>query len=395
VDLAGDGALAAAQDVELGQPLLGVPLHRELGGLMAGHVDQGDAPHGMVGVAIPPVEPVTVGPPEEAGSRATPQPSQGGLAAQPPGLSPAVPAAARRCPGHAGPGHSAGAAGLTSLVSSTSRASSSPAGTARAGPGPPGPPCGRLKIARGPGRRARQARASALWSGTWAAGWAMLGGRHRHGRAVGRRRRPAPSSRPGAPPRSTRISSTWPHGSGVVEATPDRVAPAAASASMDAAGLVDDRSHLAVGLGVDPPVTGAVGMAGWPWRSLPPGSDRDGTHLPRRPTAPHRGLAQAPLRSLARPVVPGGLRRLADRSTASHMAGKQSGQTNRPRHTHRIIAVRSLSTTSRPATTVGRRPVQSRSDPGLKNSANPGADLGLQRAWHREVIGLLKYVVAQ
>ena len=88
----------------------------------------------------PPVEPVTVGPPEEAGSRATPQPSQGGLAAQPPGLSPAVPAAARRCPGHAGPGHSAGAAGLTSLVSSTSRASSSPAGTASAGPGPPGPP---------------------------------------------------------------------------------------------------------------------------------------------------------------------------------------------------------------------------------------------------------------
>ena len=54
VDLAGDGALAAAQDVELGQPLLGVPLHRELGGLMAGHVDQGDAPQGMVGVAIPP-----------------------------------------------------------------------------------------------------------------------------------------------------------------------------------------------------------------------------------------------------------------------------------------------------------------------------------------------------
>jgi hypothetical protein len=86
------------------------------------------------------------------------------------------------------------------------------------------------------------------------------------------------------------------------------------------------------------------GMACWPWRSLPPGSDSDGTHLPRRPTAPRPGLAQAPLRSLARPVVPGGLRRLADRSTASHMAGKQSGQTNRPRHTHRIIAARSLST---------------------------------------------------
>jgi hypothetical protein len=59
--------------------------------------------------------------------------------------------------------------------------------------------------------------------------------------------------------RSTRISSTWPHGSGGVEATPDRVAPAAASASMDAAGLVGDRSHLAVGLGVDPTVTVAVG----------------------------------------------------------------------------------------------------------------------------------------
>jgi hypothetical protein len=80
----------------------------------------------------------------------------------------------------------------------------------------------------------------------------------------------------------------------------------------------------------------------------------------RTATGPCPGSSQ----SLARPVVPGGLRRLADRSTASHMAGKQSGQTNRPRHTHRIIAVRSLSTTSRPAC---GRPLR-----GHPRSPNPG-----------------------
>jgi hypothetical protein len=53
---------------------------------MAVHADQGDAPQGMVGVAIAtPVEPVTIGPPRGGGQRGhATQPSEGGLAAKPP-----------------------------------------------------------------------------------------------------------------------------------------------------------------------------------------------------------------------------------------------------------------------------------------------------------------------
>jgi hypothetical protein len=60
-------------------------------------------------------------------------------------------------------------------------------------------------------------------------------------------------------------------------------------AAKDPAGLVDDRRHLAVGMGVDPTVTGAVGLAGRPRPFLPPGSGRDGAPRPRRRTAPPPG----------------------------------------------------------------------------------------------------------
>ena len=90
VDLSGDGALETAHDVELGQALVGAPLHIDLGGLMAVHTDQGDAPQGMVGVAIAtPVKAVTIGPPRGGGQRGhATQPREGGLAAQPPRVVP-------------------------------------------------------------------------------------------------------------------------------------------------------------------------------------------------------------------------------------------------------------------------------------------------------------------
>jgi hypothetical protein len=95
-------------------------------------------------------------------------------------------------------------------------------------------------------------------------------------------------------------------------------------------------------------------------------------------------LGQAPIRSL-RPTggCLGGLRRLADRSRARHVAGKKSGQTNRRRRTHRIIAVRSFSTTSsgdlraaasgrpRPPKTRRREPASTR--PGLHRPRAPRA----------------------
>ena len=62
VDLAGDVALEAGQDVEFGQALFGAALDIGLGGWVAVHCGQGDAPQGIVGPAVPsPVEPVAVG----------------------------------------------------------------------------------------------------------------------------------------------------------------------------------------------------------------------------------------------------------------------------------------------------------------------------------------------
>jgi hypothetical protein len=62
VDLAGDGALEAAHDVELGQALVGPPLDIGPGRWVAAHADQGDAPQGVVGAAVTsPVEAVAVG----------------------------------------------------------------------------------------------------------------------------------------------------------------------------------------------------------------------------------------------------------------------------------------------------------------------------------------------
>ena len=53
VDLAGDVALQTAHDVELGQALFGAPLDIGPGRWVAAHADQGDAPQGVVGSAVP------------------------------------------------------------------------------------------------------------------------------------------------------------------------------------------------------------------------------------------------------------------------------------------------------------------------------------------------------
>src|SRR6266545_1150007 len=52
VDLAGDVALEAADDVLFGLALLGAPLDVVLGWLVAGHPRQGDHPQGVVGLPV-------------------------------------------------------------------------------------------------------------------------------------------------------------------------------------------------------------------------------------------------------------------------------------------------------------------------------------------------------
>ena len=62
VDLAGDVALQAAHDVQLGEALFGPPLHISPGRWVAAHADQGDAPQGVVGPAVTAaIQPVAVG----------------------------------------------------------------------------------------------------------------------------------------------------------------------------------------------------------------------------------------------------------------------------------------------------------------------------------------------
>ena len=88
VDLAGAGALQAAQDVELGEPLVGPALDIRPGRWRAVPADQGDAPQGVVGVAVAaPVESVAVGAARgrrDGGGAA--QMGEGGLGAEPLGV---------------------------------------------------------------------------------------------------------------------------------------------------------------------------------------------------------------------------------------------------------------------------------------------------------------------
>ena len=92
VDLAGDVAFQTAQDVELGQALLGPPLHIGPGLRVAAHPDQGDPPQGVVGVAVAAaVQPVAVGAARGRRDRGGAAPvGEGGLDPQPLGVSPAV-----------------------------------------------------------------------------------------------------------------------------------------------------------------------------------------------------------------------------------------------------------------------------------------------------------------
>jgi hypothetical protein len=88
VDLAGDVALQAAQDVEFGEAVFGPPLDRGPGRWVAVHADQGDAPQGVVGPPVTgPVEPVAVGAARGRGDGCgTAQVGEGGLGAQPLGV---------------------------------------------------------------------------------------------------------------------------------------------------------------------------------------------------------------------------------------------------------------------------------------------------------------------
>jgi hypothetical protein len=104
----------------------------------------------------------------------------------------------------------------------------------------------------------------------------------------------------------------------------------------DAAGLVDDRRHMAVGMGVDPDRDRS-----WPgWHASHRGSfrlDRTGTARTCLDGGQHcdGGLCPGSYQ-VTSPTggCLGGLRRLADKSRARHMAGKKSGQTNRRGRTH-------------------------------------------------------------
>ena len=128
VDLAGDVAFQTAQDVELGQALLGPPLDLGPGRWMATHADQGDPPQRVVGMAVAAaIQPVTVGATRGGGDGGdTAQVREGGLATSRWGLSPAVtsscPAVSIPTPGKA---TRVGAAALTSAWSWRSNWSSS------------------------------------------------------------------------------------------------------------------------------------------------------------------------------------------------------------------------------------------------------------------------------
>ena len=88
VDLAGDVALETAHDVELGQPLFGPPLDIGSGRWVAAHPDQGNAPQGVVGLAVTAaVESVAVGAARGRRDRGgAAKMGEGGLAAEPMGI---------------------------------------------------------------------------------------------------------------------------------------------------------------------------------------------------------------------------------------------------------------------------------------------------------------------
>jgi len=82
---AGDVALEAAHDLGLGLAFGGAAGDVVLGGLMAAHADQGDAPQGAVGLAVAAaVQPVPVGAAGGDGYRGgSAEPGEGGFRAQP------------------------------------------------------------------------------------------------------------------------------------------------------------------------------------------------------------------------------------------------------------------------------------------------------------------------
>jgi hypothetical protein len=124
VDLAGDVALEAAQDVELGQALLGAPFHVGPGRWVAAHPDQGDAPQGVVGLAVAAaVESVAVGAARGRGDGGgAAQVGEGGLAMEPLGV---VAGGDQQLPGGVDPDPGQGdQGGATALTSSWSWASS-------------------------------------------------------------------------------------------------------------------------------------------------------------------------------------------------------------------------------------------------------------------------------
>ena len=88
IDLAGDVAFQAAEDVGLGEALFGPPLDIGSGRWVVVHADEGDAPQGVVGPPVTsPVEPVAVGAARGRGDGCgTAQVCEGGLGAQPLGV---------------------------------------------------------------------------------------------------------------------------------------------------------------------------------------------------------------------------------------------------------------------------------------------------------------------
>ena len=144
VDLAGDVALQAAHDVELGQALVGPPLDIGPGRWVAAHPDRRDPPQGVVSPAIAAaMQPVAVGAARGRGDGGgAAQMREGGLATPPLGLSPAVtsscPAVSIPTPGRA---TRVGAAALTVPAAGCRVGGARPGAAASGGPGSAGWPC--------------------------------------------------------------------------------------------------------------------------------------------------------------------------------------------------------------------------------------------------------------
>jgi hypothetical protein len=184
----------AAHDLALGQALVGAPFDLGPGRWVAAHADQGDAPQGVVGLAVAAtIPPVAVG--AARGGRDRRDAAQMGKAASPRsrwGLSPAVTTTARRCRSRPRQATRVDAAEVTSAWSwRPSRPSSAWSCHQRRARVPRLALVAAIGLVRGPGRSPAHLPTSAVVLSP-SSGWRSSSGRWRARRTAVRRPPPWP-----------------------------------------------------------------------------------------------------------------------------------------------------------------------------------------------------------